>query len=99
MSEQTITLQVLSDKLDEIRDITLIASKEVLSIEEAVLFTTYSLRYLYRMTSERKIPHFKRGGKLFFKKSELEHWMLSRKVLTNEEIESRAEFHTLRKRS
>lgn len=91
MSEQAITLQQLSDKIDKLQVITTIGVKEMLSIEEAAVFTDYSSSYLYKMTSERRIPHFKRGGRLFFKKSELEHWLMSNKVMSEAEMESRAE--------
>lgn len=83
---KAMTLQDLSDKLDRIAEFALIGSKSVLSMDEAALFTGMSKGYLYRLTSQRRIPHFKKSRKLYFKKSELEEWMLDSKVLTDEEI-------------
>lgn len=88
--EATITLQTLSDKLDSISRLTLIGSKTVLDFEETVLFTGLSKGHLYRLTSGRQIPFFRKNRKLYFKKSELEAWMLETPVKTQKEIESEA---------
>ena len=84
------TLQDLSNKLDHIAELTLIGSKTVLNIEEAALFTGLSVGHIYRLTSGKKIPHFKKQRKLYFKKAELEAWMLDTKILTDDEIQSKA---------
>lgn len=84
------TLEDLSNKLDNIRELTLIGAKTVLNLEETSLFTGLSIGHLYRLTSGKQIPHFKKNRKLYFKKSELEDWMLEQKILTEEEIQSKA---------
>lgn len=84
------TLQDLSNKLDHIAELTLIGSKTVLNIEEAALFTGLSVGHIYRLTSGKKIPHFKKQRKLYFKKAELEAWMLDTKILTDVEVQSKA---------
>ena len=84
------TLQDLSNKLDHIAELTLIGSKTVLNIEEAALFTGLSIGHIYRLTSGKKIPHFKKQRKLYFKKAELEAWMLDTKILTDGEVQSKA---------
>lgn len=85
-----MTLQDLSNKLDHIAELTLIGSKTVLNIEETALFTGLSVGHIYRLTSSKQIPHFKKSRKLYFKKAELEEWMLERKIFTNNEIQSQA---------
>ena len=85
-----ITIQDLSDKLDRIESLTLIGAKNILDLDEAVLFTGFSKGHLYRLTSEKRIPHFKKSRKLYFKKTELENWMLEQKILTEDEIQSKA---------
>lgn len=84
------TLEDLSNKLDNIRELTLIGAKTVLNLEETALFTGLSIGHLYRLTSGKQIPHFKKNRKLYFKKSELEDWMLEQKILTEAEIQSKA---------
>lgn len=83
-------INMLCARLDRLEQITLIGAKSVLNLEEAVLFTGLSKGHLYRLTSERGIPHFKMCRHLYFKKQELEDWMLRNKVLTKEEIDSKA---------
>ena len=85
------TLAELAAKLDRIEELTLIGAKAVLDIEEAALYTGFTKTHLYTLTSERRIPHYKKGRKLYFKKAELEDWMLESRVLTEDEIEGRAE--------
>ena len=80
----------MSNKLDHIAELTLIGSKTVLNIEEAALFTGLSVGHIYRLTSGKKIPHFKKQRKLYFKKAELEAWMLDTKILTDGEVQSKA---------
>lgn len=84
------TMQELSDKLDRISQYTVIAAKSVLDLTEAALFTGFSIGHIYRLTSKKQIPHFKKNRKLYFKKSELEDWMLENKIASNAEISSEA---------
>ena len=85
-----MALQTIDIRLDRIERLTLISAKAVLDIDEASLLTGFSKGHLYRLTSERQIPHYKKNRKLYFKKSELEAWMLEDKVQTAEDIESQA---------
>lgn len=84
------TMQELSDKLDRIGQYTVIAAKSVLDLNEAALFTGFSVGHIYRLTSKKQIPHFKKNRKLYFKKSELEDWMLESKITSNADISSQA---------
>jgi excisionase family DNA binding protein len=57
--------------------------KTVLTLDEAVAYTGFSKSYMYKLTSERKIPHSKPNGKsIFFSKSQLDAWLMSRPVDT-----------------
>lgn len=85
-----ITLEQLNEKIDNLSRLTLISSKTVLDFEETILFMGLSKGHLYRLTSNRQIPYFKKNRKLYFKKSELEEWMLERRIPTEEEIQSQA---------
>lgn len=83
MSNEEYTM--LNARLDRIERLTLVGAKEVLNIDEAVLLTGMSKGHIYRLTSSQEIPHFKKGRKLYFKKSELEEWLLDCKVMTANE--------------
>lgn len=84
------SIQELSDKLDRIEQLTLISSKTVLDLTEAAAFTGYSESHLYNLTSRKTVPHYKKNRKLYFKKSELEDWLLEHKVKTCKDIDSQA---------
>ena len=83
-------LQQVMLRLDRIERLTLIAAKNTLDLQEAVLYTGYSEGHIYRLTSERRIPHFKESRKLYFDKKELDAWMQKQRVLTVDEIDSKA---------
>ena len=80
----------INSRLDRIEQLTLIGVKNVLSLEETAAFTGFSVGHLYRLTSQKQIPHFKKNRKLYFRKSDIEDWMTEKRVLTGREIESKA---------
>ena len=85
-----ITLQTLSDKLDSLSRMTLIGAKTVLDLEETCLFTGLSKGHLYRLTSGRQIPFFRKNRKLYFKKTDLEKWMTETPCASLKDINSQA---------
>lgn len=88
MGEEAI--KIITGRLDRIEQLTLIGVKTVLNLDEAVVFTGLSKGHIYRMTSEQKIPHFKKCRHLYFKKTDLEDWLLEHKVPTKAEIDIEA---------
>ena len=88
-------LRTISERLDRIERATLMSAKPVIGVEEAALFTGFSVRGIYDMSHERRIPHYKRGGRLLFKKDELVAWMTTHKVKTTEQIDSEAVTYTV----
>jgi excisionase family DNA binding protein len=55
----------------------LITQKEILSFKEALIYLDVSESLLYKLTSKRAIKFTKpNNGKLYFRKSDLEDWML-----------------------
>lgn len=85
-----LTVADLGAKLDRIEALTLIGVKNVLDIDEAALFTGYSKGHLYRLTSTKQIPHFKKDRKVVFVKSELEAWLTENPVKTGAQIDREA---------
>ena len=56
-------------------------NKTILSFKEAISFMDVSKSFLYKLTSEGKINLFKpNNGKIYFKKEDLENWMLQNEV-------------------
>ena len=64
-------------------------AKTILTLEEVAKYTNYSKSYIYKLTSRREIPCYKPNGKqLYFKRTEIEEWLLTNRKMTNKEIES-----------
>ena len=62
-----------------------------LNLLEAPKFLDLSRSHLYKLTSERKIPHFKPNGKkIYFDRSELVQWLKRKPARTLEETEENA---------
>ena len=73
--------------------------KEILTIEEAAEFLSVSKSYIYKQTSAQAIPHYKPTGKrCYFKRSELEAWILTGRISTKAEIAQRANAYCLKTR-
>lgn len=73
-----------------------IQTKKVLTFNEAVELTGFQQSYLYKLMSQRKVPYYKPNGKsCYFDRVELESWMLSHRVSTDEELNSMARKRSL----
>ena len=71
--------------------------KEVLTLEEAAQYTGMTPSALYKLTSTRKIPFSKPNGKnCFFKRTELEAWLMSNPVATTDELNDRAQAYCMK---
>lgn len=86
-------IEIMS-RLDKIEKMLMTSGKEVLSPDECALMINISVSRLYALTSQRLIPFYKpSGGKIFFRKSEVEQWILTNRKATNKELESMAVTH------
>ena len=76
----------------------LLTSKTVLNLEEVLLYTGLSKSYMYKLTSTGGIPCYKPQGKhIFFKKSEVEDWLLQNKKITTKELDEIANTYAIKK--
>lgn len=67
-------------------------TKVVLTAAEAAAYLGVSLSCLYKWTMNRVVPHYKPNGKLcYFERAELEKWMMSNRVATEQELETKAQ--------
>lgn len=91
------SLEEISDQLNRIEEMLKGIQhfyKDILSIEEAASYTGLKKSYLYKLCSERKIPHYKNSGKMLrFKKADLIEFQLRNKVKSYLEIEDEAVNH------
>jgi len=69
-------------------------NKEALDFNETSQYINQSRSYLYKLTSQGLIPHYKPNGKkLYFKRSELDEWVLKNKVYSSDELEQKVDDH------
>ena len=93
--EQNLSAKIeeLTIKIESIEKL-LLTQKNVLNFSEVKLYTNLSESYLYELTSSGGIPCYKPNGKqLYFKKQEIEDWLLSNKKATNIELDELASSH------
>lgn len=90
MSKETMILEKLSiieQKLEEQN----LLKKEVLNFNEAIKYLDISASHMYKLTSQKLIPHFcPQGKKLYFNRIELDEWLQRNRQVTEDEIESMA---------
>jgi excisionase family DNA binding protein len=66
-----------------------VLSKEILTLDEGAEYLNLSKSALYKITSKKEIPFYNPGGKkIYFKKSELENWVLSSKSNSIAELDN-----------
>jgi excisionase family DNA binding protein len=59
----------------------MINDKNILTVEGLMDYTGFSRKQIYKLTSTRRIPHYKPSGrKLFFKKDEIDEWITRGRV-------------------
>lgn len=84
--------------LKEIQRNSLLAAKQVLSIDDVATLTGLSRSHLYKLTSVNEIPHYKPNSRLlYFDKTEVENWMKRNRVGSNNEAEEYAVGYMVRK--
>lgn len=89
--------ELLEERFDNIEKL-LAGQKNVLTFSEACRFTGISKTYMYKLTSQNRIPHSKPHGKnIYFSREELEKWLLKNPVKTAEQTEQEAAEYALLK--
>lgn len=71
--------------------------RKILNFSDGVKYLGVSESYLYKLTSANKIPFYRPTGKLiFFKKEELDAWLLQNRQATTGEIQQSANNFSLK---
>jgi excisionase family DNA binding protein len=66
-------------------------SKEVLNFTDACAYLELSQSHLYKLTSNGVIPFYKPNGKkIYFRRTELDSWLLRNRTDSQDEIDRRA---------
>ena len=86
LSERLTTIETVLKKLEPVENLlervdllenTIFTTKKVFTFQEACMYIGVSESLLYKLTSNKEIPHYKpRGKMLYFAKEELDEWLL-----------------------
>lgn len=83
-------------ELEEIKRLSFLAAKKVLTVGDVCILTGLTKSYIYKLTSARGIPFYKPNDKtIYFKREDVEAWMLRGRVKSNEEINHETATHIL----
>lgn len=81
------------EKLEQIEKLALLSGKNVFTMQDMTAVTGLSIYVLREKCRKKEIPYYRGadGGKLlYFKRSEVEAWMLQNRVNTTQEAEQEA---------
>ena len=67
-----------------------ILRKENLTFDEGCQHSGISRSHMYKLTSQGRVPHYRNGKAIVFKRSELDQWQTRRPVRTLSQIEAQA---------
>jgi excisionase family DNA binding protein len=85
-----MTLEDIAERIDRLERMTVLATKNVLDINDVADLTGYTVKYLRLLISKREIPHYRRGNRLYFSRDEVEGWMMGERIPTKDEINIKA---------
>lgn len=77
-------------RFDRLEQLTLLAAKEVLTLDEVCFLTGLAKSTVYKLTANKAIPHYTNGKHLYFKKSEVEQWLTRNRIGSQLENEQKA---------
>lgn len=96
MAHEELILEKLTEiasKLDEQN----ILQKAVLNFDEACKYLDVSPSHLYKLTSQKQIPHFcPQGKKLYFRRDEIDTWLQRNRQSAADEIDKLATDYIIR---
>lgn len=86
------------ERLERLIESQSVNTKEVLNFNETCRYLGLSQSHLYKLTSSGSIPHYKPNGKkIYFNRQELDTWLLRKRAISKEEIESEAANYLIKK--
>lgn len=96
MEQSILFLEKRLDNIERLLTEQSLSTKEILNFNEAALFLDISHSHLYKLTSQKQIPHFcPQGKRLYFKREELQAWLLRNRQEEYDSIEERLNKFTI----
>lgn len=98
----TKKIKAMNEDIEKLADLitasTILCNKEVLTSDEVAKYMNISKSYLYKLTMNREIPHYKPMGKMcYFNRLELEQWLQSNRIAPNAELNQQAQNYCMKK--
>ncbi len=94
-------MDVLLKRLDDLERLIKsqsIYQKDVLTFNEGCDYCGFMPSHMYKLTSLNTIPHYKPNGKMiFFRRSELDAWLLRNRTSTKDEMQEEATTYLTKK--
>ncbi len=76
----------IEERLQRMELLLVVGLKNVLDTNEVALLLGVTNDHVRHLVCQRAIPHYKKGSRTYFKKSEIENWQLARRVATADEL-------------
>lgn len=89
LAQQIIRQQETEERILALEGIYL-NQKEIFTLDEAASYLQISRSALYKLTSRKQIPHYKPNKYVFFERSELDNWIRSSVINTEEQLSNQA---------
>lgn len=83
----------VNERLERIERLLVVNAKNALTVADVALVLGVSESRVRHLVSDKEIPHYRQGNKVFFRKSEIEDWQLAHRIPTNAEISNKATTH------
>ena len=71
---------------------------EIMSLNQLCKYYDFTKSYIYKQTSNREIPFYKNGKRLYFKKDEIDNQILDNRVKTIKDLDQEANTYLMRKK-
>jgi|TARA_B110000902_G_scaffold217949_1_gene251519 excisionase family DNA binding protein len=101
LKNSRMSSEILMQKLERIENLIEqqgLLKKDVINFIEACHYLGLSKSHMYKLTSSKSIPHFcPQGKRLYFKRTELDDWLLRNRTDTQDEIDQQAANYLIKK--
>lgn len=82
------------ERLARIERLILMSTKNALNTKEVALMLDISESRVRHLVNEKSLPYYKQGNKTYFKKQDIEDWMLHTRFESKAEIDRQATTYT-----
>ncbi len=82
----------------QVDNVPVVYANELMNVQQVADYHTLSVQTIYGLVHKMEIPNFKRGKRLYFKRTEIDDWICQSRRKTRVEIEQEATNYLLKNR-